>query len=366
VSRGTRALRVQLPEGRVAPRIARRAVAELASDLRALDRADLVVLTSEVTTAMVTDDAEPLALEVWRTDRGFRVEVRSGSVEHAFDGVTTSLLERLASTWYASEGVAGFEVHAPVMFAASQDDAAMFARLAEGDDAARAALAERYAYLARAIARRFVRSGIPREDLEQVAAMGLTKAMERFDMSRGVRFTTFAARTIEGELKRHLRDSGWSLRVPRSLQELGLDAARTSAGLSQRNGREPTLREVSASLGEDAAEVGQALLARRSFTAASLDAPTEGAESFRLLDALPSHDERLEIAPEWADLSSVIDGLPVRERRILYLRFFEDLSQSEIAARVGVSQMHVSRLLAKSIARLRELIGGDEEGGTPR
>lgn len=234
------------------------------------------------------------------------------------------------------------------------EDPVLFGRVASGDVDARDALFERYRGFASMLARRFRHPGIAREDLEQVAAIGLVEAIARFDPDRHVRFTTFAARTVEGELKRFLRDRGWSVRVPRGLQDSTFEVRRAEATLAQRLGRAPTQGELALETDLDTAAVGDALLARCSFDAVSIDAPGFGAERDPApSDRLPSADHRLEIVPEWADLAEAARSLTERDRRILRLRFFDDLSQSEIAGRIGVSQMHVSRLLSRALATLR-------------
>jgi len=359
---GTPVLHLELPAEPGMARTVRRAVADSTLRLRTLDRSDLVMLVNELITAMVAGESRLLVFELWRSERGFRVEVRCDGSHGELDPLAEALLDQLTSHWYIRPGVGGFEFDVRGLFDDSEPDAELFRRCAQGDLHARDILVARYESYAHGLSHRFIRKGVEREDLEQVAALGLVKALERFDPERGVRFATFATRTIEGELKRHLRDSGWSLRVPRGLQELGLEATRAAADLAQDSGREPTLDEVSEALGDDSAQVGEALLAWRSFSAASLDSPIGPELELRLMDTIPSHDERLRIAPEWADLSRVIDQLPERDRHILYLRFFEDLRQSEIATRVGISQMHVSRLLAKSIAALRSLLAPNVAG----
>jgi RNA polymerase sigma-B factor len=360
---GAQVLHLELPNEPAAPAMARRAAAELASHLRTADRADLMVLLSELIAVAVGERRRPLFVSIWRTPAGFRLEVRSTSGVEPPDDLARVLFDRLTVRWAASDEAIEVEFEAALPFEDTQSEEDLFRRVAAGDSRAEEELAQRYRGLARAISRRFVRSGLRRDDLEQVAQVGLVNALTRFDPERGVKFTTFAARTIDGELKRYLRDSTWSVRVPRGLQELGLEANRMAADLTQRAGREPSLEELAAALDADPGEVGQALLARRSLDAVSLEAPVAGKEGLQLKDALPSHDDRLMSAPEWADVSLVMDHLPDRERRIIYLRFFEDLSQSEIAERVGVSQMHVSRLLARSIGALRRLIDPEAMAG---
>lgn len=211
-------------------------------------------------------------------------------------------------------------------------------------------LVHRHRGLAEALARRFRGRGEV-EDLTQVALLALVKAVDRFDPGRGVPFPAFASTTIVGELKRHLRDTVWAVRVPRSLQEAGLEVGRAVETLTQQLGRSPTVPEVAELIDRSEDEVLEGLEVGTALEAASLDAPIGG-------DDGPSRepatlDEGLELAEEWVDVADAIRALPERERRILHLRFFRGMSQSAIAAELGISQMHVSRLLARTLAQLR-------------
>ncbi|MEM9565727.1 MAG: SigB/SigF/SigG family RNA polymerase sigma factor [Actinomycetota bacterium] len=229
-----------------------------------------------------------------------------------------------------------------------------------GDVEARNEIVERYTALAKAFARRYQRRGVPLDDLEQVALVGLIGAVERFDPSVGVRFTTFAGRTIDGELKRHFRDRAWSVRVPRRYQDLGLAVRATMDALSKDLGRSPTIPELAGAVGADVDEVLAAMEANQAFRAESLDSPAGGQESTRTIaDELPSID----VGPGTLDDRTVVAGLlaelPDRERRIVELRFFGEKSQREIADEVGMSQMHVSRLLRRALATLRTSVDRD-------
>lgn len=220
-------------------------------------------------------------------------------------------------------------------------------------------IVEEYDGLARRLAYRYRGRGEPRDDLEQVARLGLVNAIDRFDPDYGVKFATFATRTIVGELKRHLRDKTWSVRVPRSLQELWLEASRAAEDLTHQLSRSPTVDEIAAHIGASREAVLEALDAGSSYTATSLDAPVgadEGSPT-SLIDILGRLDDELEQAGSWASAVDHIRSLPEREQAILVMRFFEDRSQSEIADAIGISQMHVSRLLRKSIAELRKHAG---------
>ena len=230
-------------------------------------------------------------------------------------------------------------------------DAELFGRLP--DEGAREELLIRHRPLALYLARKFTGRGESIEDLEQVATLALLKAIDRLDPARDVKFSTFATITIIGELKRHLRDKGWAIRVPRPIQELAVRINRLMPDLTQELGRSPTVAELAKGSGSSEEEVLEALDASRAYTADSLDAPT-GDDDFSTADTLAAPDDRFESLESWQMVAPLIRGLPERERTILYLRFFEEKTQSEIAGQLGISQMHVSRLLAKTLAQLRE------------
>jgi RNA polymerase sigma-B factor len=233
---------------------------------------------------------------------------------------------------------------------AELDDSALFARLP--DDRARETLLVRHRPLALYLARRFQGRGESLEDLEQVAAMALLNAIDRVDRGREMKFSTFATVTIIGELKRHLRDRGWAIRVPRPIQELAVSVTQAIGKLTQELGRSPTVREIAADVGEPREKVVEALDASRAYTTESLDAPT-GADDQSPMDRLAEHDERFDRLESWQSIAPVLAHLPERERTILYLRFFEERTQSEIADELGISQMHVSRLLSRTLSALR-------------
>jgi RNA polymerase sigma-B factor len=228
------------------------------------------------------------------------------------------------------------------------------------DPHAREELIERFLPLARKLANRYARSGEPFDDLVQVASVGLIKAVERFDPDQGNAFASFAVPTIVGELKRHFRDTTWTVQVDRRSQERAR-AVLTAQRMITAIGRSPTVAELADQLGWDPEEVLDGLQASLAYNAVSLDAPAPGADpedgENRLFDTVGEHDERFERAEHRATLGAAVRHLPKLERRILYLRFGEDLSQREIASRVGISQMHVSRLLRRALAGLREQLG---------
>jgi RNA polymerase sigma-B factor len=221
------------------------------------------------------------------------------------------------------------------------------------DPAVREALVERYRPLALHLAGRF-RGRAEREDLEQVALLALLKAIDRFDTEHGASFVSYAAATVVGELKRHLRDTAWAVRVPRRLQEVGLLVSRSVDDLTQELGRSPSVAELATRTDLTEDEVLEGLDVGGAFTAESLDAPA--GEDGPSLDPVAEEDS-MDMLEEWATVADVIRALPERERRILFLRFFRGMSQSQIAELIGVSQMHVSRLLAKTLEELREGTG---------
>ncbi|MBV8986427.1 MAG: RNA polymerase sigma factor SigF [Acidimicrobiia bacterium] len=208
--------------------------------------------------------------------------------------------------------------------------------------------------LAEYLARRFANRGEPLDDLVQVASVGLLKAVDRFDPGRGLEFSTYATPTIVGELKRHFRDKGWAVRVPRRVQELHLRLGKVVSTLSQDLGRSPTIGEIAERAGASEEEVLEAMEAGRAYRFASLDAPAAGDDDNQSMASQLGEDDPLLAGIEHrVALSPLIAELPKREQIILHLRFFEGLTQSEIAGRLGISQMHVSRLLARSLAKLR-------------
>ena len=233
----------------------------------------------------------------------------------------------------------------------------LFERVGE-DGSARDELIEMYTPLARYLARRFEGRREPLDDLVQVALLGLIKAVDRFEPDREVQFTTYASATIVGELKRHFRDKAWAVRVPRQLQESGLRVGRAVVTLSQELGRSPTIQEVGQLTELTDEEVLEAMDAANAYSAGSLDAPVDD-DGTTVIDRLRDDDDSLERMVGWASAAPAIRALPERERRILYLRFFHGKTQSEIANELGISQMHVSRLLSKSLAALRTQIGSE-------
>jgi RNA polymerase sigma-B factor len=223
---------------------------------------------------------------------------------------------------------------------------------ASRDPALRDQLIEAHLYLARHLARRMTNRGQPYEDLVQVASIGLINAVDRFDPERGVEFSTYATKTILGELKRHFRDRGWAVRAPRRVQELYLELGQVVDQLSQKYGRSPTIKELAAETGASEDGVIEALEAGRAYRSTSLDSPGSSDDG-GLLMLLGVEDSELASA-EWRTvLLPHLEALPERERTIIQMRFVSGMTQSDIAMKIGLSQMHVSRLLARTIETLR-------------
>ena len=231
----------------------------------------------------------------------------------------------------------------------------LFARLP--DPEAREELARSFHSLAEYLARRFYGRGEPLDDLIQVASLGLLKAIDRFDLERGVKFSTYATATIVGELKRHFRDKGWALRVPRRMQEAGMKVARTVTEMYQDLGRAPTIREIAERTALSEEDVLEAMETAQAYTTSSLDAPSDE-EGGASVDRLGKEEEAYELLEGWTSVAPAIKTLPRRERTILYLRFFRGLTQTQIADELGMSQMHVSRLLSRTLTKLRQQVSG--------
>jgi RNA polymerase sigma-B factor len=232
----------------------------------------------------------------------------------------------------------------------------------EGDDRARAELVERLMPLVRHIARRYQRGTEPLEDLVQVASLGLIKAIDRFDPDRPTAFSSYAVPTMVGELKRYFRDFSWAVHVPRGMQERTVAVQSTVSRLSEELGRSPSPAEVGEAVELTEEQVLEAFEAALAYDSLSLDAPRLGAEdpdAFGYGDTIGEEDGRYELVELGVSIAPGLRNLPEREREILRMRFKEDMTQSEIAARVGVSQMHVSRLIRRSLARLEEAADGE-------
>lgn len=246
----------------------------------------------------------------------------------------------------------------PVSVAAT-DSEVLFDRWREHRErAVRDRLIERFLPLAHKLARRYIRSSEPYEDLVQVASLGLVKAIERFDPGRGYAFSSFAVPTILGELKRYFRDSGWALHVDRGAQERARKVSNAQQVIGAGSGRVPTVGELAQYLEMSEEEVLDGLQTADAYDAISLDAPppsNDAGSAISRLETIGEHDKTLGLVEDAATIFAAAKHLPERERKVLYLRFGEDLPQTEIAKRIGVSQMQVSRLLRRSLARLHDL-----------
>jgi RNA polymerase sigma-B factor len=224
------------------------------------------------------------------------------------------------------------------------------------DETARDELVRRLLPLARRMARRYRRADDPLDDLVQVAVLGLVKAIDRFDPERETAFSSYAVPTMLGELKRHFRDHGWALHVPRGMQERVMAVDGAMRELSRREGRSPSAAEVAGMLAMSEEEVLEAMEAASAYEAISLESHRYGGdaeEGATYAERVGEEDGRFELVEYEASLAPVLRALPDRDRTVLHLRFVEDLTQAEIADRIGVSQMHVSRIIRRSLERLR-------------
>jgi RNA polymerase sigma-B factor len=226
-------------------------------------------------------------------------------------------------------------------------------------DGARDSLVHLHLPLVEHCARRFRNRGEPFEDLVQVGTIGLIKSIDRFDSDRGVEFSTYATPTIIGEIKRYFRDKGWAIRVPRRLQELRMQIGTATAELTQSLGRSPTPRELAQTIGCSVEEIVEGIESSNAYSTLSLDASDDGDEGGSMLDAIGIDDEGLEHVEIRESIKPLLDKLDPREKRILLLRFFRNMTQSQIAEEIGVSQMHVSRLLNRTLVQLRASLETD-------
>jgi RNA polymerase sigma-B factor len=244
---------------------------------------------------------------------------------------------------------------------ARAENARLFALLRDPEESeaaratARDGLVTLHLALVEHCARRFRNRGEPLEDLVQVGTIGLIKSIDRFDLERGFEFSTYATPTIIGEIKRHFRDKGWAIRVPRRLQELRMQISSTTADLTQRLGRSPTARELAEAIGCTVEEIVEGIESSNAYATLSLDAADDSGEEsgVSMLDMMGLDDVQLEHVEIRESIKPLLEALPAREKRILLLRFFKNKTQSEIAAEIGVSQMHVSRLLSRTLEQLR-------------
>jgi len=245
----------------------------------------------------------------------------------------------------------------------ARETRALFLRFQrQRDPAARDELIERFIPLARQLARRYQRANEPLDDLVQVASIGLVKAVDRFELERGVAFSSYAVPTILGELKRYFRDSGWAVHVPRGIQERAMQVDRALKELGGRLGRSPSVDEVAEHLDASVEDVLAAMEAGQAYEAVSLDAQRSAGEtdSDTFADSIGVEDERFELVEYGATIAPTLKALPKRDQVVLHLRFVEDMTQSQIAERIGVSQMQVSRLIRRALARLRTVAEAGE------
>jgi len=226
------------------------------------------------------------------------------------------------------------------------------------DPGTRTALIDAHQPLVRFLAGKFANRGEPLEDLVSVGSIGLVKAVDRFDPERGVKFSTFATPTIVGEIRRYFRDSAWGLKVPRRLQELNRAASKASADLQQTLGRSPSVAEIGAAIGATEEDTLAALELASAYDPVSVDAPVGDDESASPEEAIGADDEEFGKLELRSDVTNALGRLGEREREILTLRFFYNMSQAEVARRLKISQMHVSRLQSKALARLKKLLDG--------
>lgn len=225
-----------------------------------------------------------------------------------------------------------------------------------GDPAIRDELAEAHLRLAHHLARRFANRGVPLDDLRQVAAVGLLKSIERFEPERGLEFSTFATPTIVGELKRHFRDKGWSVRVPRRVQELHIRINQLVSELTNANGQSPTIAELAQAARASEEEVLEAMEASQAYRTTSIDAPTPGDDGQAMVSQLGEEESGLFHTENRMLVERLVESLAPREKLMVQLRFYEEMTQSEIADRLGISQMHVSRLLARCLEQFRIIL----------
>ena len=248
------------------------------------------------------------------------------------------------------------------------DDKILLRRYHEdGDLQAREQLIEQYMSLVRSLARRYSYRGEQLEDLVQIGAIGLIKAIDRFDIDRGFELTTYATPNIIGEIKRHFRDKGWAVRVPRGLQQLNVQLSRLMEQLTVQLGRSPTIPELAKAAGVEEERVLEALESGRAYTSLSLSVGSGGDDDdLDPLESLGTEEHEYEVSEDRAVLAPGFRALDPRERMILQLRFFDGLTQSQIAQQVGISQMHVSRLIRRALERIREEIASEEDEPAPK
>lgn len=341
--------RIELESSNAAPYMARRLVMALVDRGPAIKAVDASLLASELVTA-ASRVGGMIAVEVERTPATARVEVEiDGGPD--LDELTRTIFDRIADRWGAGPPP-WFEIDL-IRRARLYDEPedALWEQVTD-NRAARDEIFARYEGFAGAIARRYRRSG-EGSDLDQVAYMALVAAIDRFDPGRGVKFSTFAGKTISGELKKYLRDTAWAMKVPRSLKESVLLVTKERNRLTQELGRSPSIDEVAETTGLSSQEVDEAMEAGQAFGAMSLDAPLGEDSTTPVKETIGGEDETLADAEQWWMIEPVLDRLSERDQQVLHMRFFEDMSQSEIAEVIGVSQMQVSRILSSIFDQIK-------------
>jgi len=357
----TAPLQVKLQADASAPKRAREWLARQ-SQLDRVRRADATLLISELVTGAMGTAADGSTAEITITvDRrhgGLFVEVTpplGSSFVADPNGFRDMLLDKMSRRWGQGNQIGGiwFEVAVPgaVDRGLAELSTPDLLRIAMDDPAARDIVVSRMTPMALGLARRYRGKGLPDEDLEQVALYALTRAVERFDPELG-HFEPYATITITGEIKRFFRDRGWFLSVPRPLKDRALAVGRAAEELTQRNGKPAPAEEIAAELGIEVDEVQEALATAAAYRMGSLDAPVEST-GLTLLDSLPSDLSDPGSDMSWHQAGVALSILPERERRIVQLRFSEGMSQSEIAETLGISQMHVSRLLSRALQKMK-------------
>jgi RNA polymerase sigma-B factor len=339
--------------------VARRVVGALVSEAPSSRAVDASLLASELINLMY-DESARLTVRIEEVGRRVRVGAStSGRMPGMSDEMVTMLLDRLSDGWQWGDGEIWFELELVRRHALSHlSDEELFA-LASSDRDARDELFSRYAGWAASVANRYRRYGSHFDDVGQAASIGLIHAIDRFDPDFGVKFTTFARKTVIGTLKRYLRDATWSVRVPRALSDTAIEMNRATAEMEQRLGRAPDAAELAAELGRTVEEIEIAQQAAMAYNARSVDAPASEDDETSLLLTLGGDDEQFDLADIWYSLEPLVSDLEPQEQEVLFLRFFEDMTQSDIAEVVGVSQMQVSRLISRALERLRaELVSG--------
>lgn len=360
-------------EARPAAAAAARAFIREHATLDGMRHAEADLLVTELIGNVIehSPDSDEIVVSVQQDrERGLVVSVshpHDAPIESPREGVGFLLLERMTRDWghhHDGQGLTvWFVLRTPGTASIPQEvpDEDLFTRMPEDPAAYSDELVRRHEDLAASIARRYRGKGVDEDDLLQVANMALLKAIQRYDPSIGT-IRPYAAATISGELKRLLRDKGWSVRVPRSLQERSLEVAKAAEMLAQRLNRPADISEIAQHLEMTTEEVAEAMDARQAYASSSIDKPAEST-GVSLLERLENDDLQLLMADDRVVVEQAVSKLPERQQRILDLRFNEDMTQTEIADELGISQMHVSRLLASALKSLEKMIGKEEESG---